>query len=159
EGARVLDGFSAEISLSGITFVTGKSGAGKSVVCRLAVALLRPDSGEVTLLGTRVDLAPERELIPLRAKVPYLVQGAALLDWLTVRENVALSKAPSARVDESIARVGLTALAGKYPPEIGPGAKKRTAIARALALAPRYLLFDEPTTGLDHEAKGQVNEV
>lgn len=157
----VLTGLSVEIPLEGITFVVGKSGSGKSVLCRLAVGLLKPDAGTVTLLGERVDTLPERKLAHLRAKVPYLVQGPALLDWLTLEDNVALPDARAktdGRVQEAMERVGLTPFASRFPPEVGPGIRKRAAIARALVLAPQALLLDEPTTGLDQEAAGQVNE-
>lgn len=156
---EVLTGFTAEIPLDRITFVVGRSGSGKSVVCRLAVGLLRPDAGEVELLGRRVDAMPERKLVALRREVPYVVQGPALLDWLTVRQNVALARkdATPAVIDELLARVGLEALADRHPSGLGPGVQKRVAIARALALEPRYLLFDEPTTGLDRRAARQVN--
>jgi phospholipid/cholesterol/gamma-HCH transport system ATP-binding protein len=157
----VLTNLSVEIPLEGITFVVGKSGSGKSVLCRLAVGLLKPDAGTVTLLGVRVDTLPERRLAHLRAKVPYLVQGPALLDWLTLADNVALPDAKAktdGRVEQALARVGLTPFAGRFPPEVGPGIRKRAAIARALVLAPRALVLDEPTTGLDKEAASQVNE-
>lgn len=157
----VLAGLSVELPLQGITFIVGKSGSGKSVLCRLGVGLLKPDAGEVHLLGQRVDTLPERSLSALRARVPYLVQGPALLDWLTLRANVALTDRAAledGRADAAIDRVGLRAFAERYPPQVGPGIRKRTAIARALVLAPRALLLDEPTTGLDSEAAGQVNE-
>ncbi len=158
----VLDGLSVEIPLEGLTFVIGKSGSGKSVLCRLAVGLLKPDEGSVTLLDEPVHTLPERALRPLRAQVPYLVQGPALLDWLTLLDNVLLATAHGPereqRAREALARVGLESVADRFPPAVGPGVKKRTAIARALALAPRFLLLDEPTTGLDREAAGQVNE-
>ena len=157
----VLNGLSVEIPLSGLTFIVGKSGSGKSVLCRLAVGLLKPDEGTVELLGERVDQLPERRLVPLRAKVPYLVQGPALLDWLTLENNVALARQGSpdeARVARAIEQMGLTALKDRFPPQVGPGIRKRTAIARALVLQPTCLLLDEPTTGLDQIAAGQVNE-
>lgn len=158
-GLQVLTGLSAEIPLNQVTFVVGRSGSGKSVLCRLAVGLLRPDSGQVELMGKRVDLLPERALVALRRQVPYVIQGPALLDWLTVRQNVALARRGATRtqVDDVLARVGLTPLADRYPPGLGPGVQKRIAIARALVLEPRYLLFDEPTTGLDRRAARQVN--
>jgi phospholipid/cholesterol/gamma-HCH transport system ATP-binding protein len=157
----VLDGLSVEIPLSGLTFIVGKSGSGKSVLCRLGVGLLKPDEGAVELLGERVDLLPERKLTGLRAKVPYLVQGPALLDWLDLEANVALAAkgdSRDARVQRAIDQMGLDALKHRLPPAVGPGIRKRTAIARALVLQPTCLLLDEPTTGLDSVAANQVNE-
>ncbi|MFZ5441235.1 MAG: ABC transporter ATP-binding protein [Myxococcota bacterium] len=157
----ILEGLSVEFPLSGITFIVGASGSGKSVLCRLAVGLLKPDAGEVFLFGERVDTLPERRLQPLRARAPYLVQGPALLDWLTLEANVALADPPSAkdgRARAALERVGLSAFAARKPPEVGPGIRKRAAIARALVLGPEVLLLDEPTTGLDKEAAGQVND-
>ncbi len=158
---QVLTNLSAAISLSGITFIVGKSGSGKSVLCRLAVGLLRPDSGEVLTVHERVDLLPERALRRVRASLPYLVQGPALLDWLSLEDNVALASDNSkadGRAREALERVGLGELAGRLPPAVGPGIRKRAAIARALVLAPKFLLLDEPTTGLDREAADQVND-
>ncbi|NVJ22061.1 ATP-binding cassette domain-containing protein [Myxococcus sp. AM011] len=162
EGGRsVLDGVTAEVSTRELTFIAGASGSGKSVLCRMAVGLLKPDAGRVELWGERVDTQPERELVRLRRRAPYLVQGPALLDWRTLRENVRLAdpKAPEDAVDSALAQVGLLEWADRLPPELGPGAKKRAAIARALVLKPRYLLLDEPTTGLDRRAATQVEEV
>ncbi|WP_163867162.1 ATP-binding cassette domain-containing protein [Myxococcus eversor] len=160
-GRNVLDGVTAEVSTRELTFIAGASGSGKSVLCRMAVGLLKPDAGSVELWGERVDTQPERELVRLRRRAPYLVQGPALLDWRTLRENVRLAdpKAPEDAVDSALAQVGLLEWADRLPPELGPGAKKRAAIARALVLKPRYLLLDEPTTGLDRRAATQVEEV
>jgi phospholipid/cholesterol/gamma-HCH transport system ATP-binding protein len=160
-GRRVLAGLSAELSTRELTFVAGASGAGKSVLCRLAVGLLRPEAGRVELLGERVDTQPERTLRKLRQRAPYLVQGPALLDWRTLRENVAMAAPGITReaAREALGLVGLEAAADRLPTELGPGAKKRAAIARALVLEPEYLLLDEPTTGLDRRAAAQVEGV
>lgn len=160
-GRPVLQGLTAQVSTHELTFIAGASGSGKSVLCRMAVGLLRPDAGQVELWGERVDSRPERELVRLRRKAPYLVQGPALLDWRTLRENVRLAdpEAPAEAVEAALAQVGLQEWADRLPPELGPGAKKRAAIARALVLKPRYLLLDEPTTGLDRRAAAQVEEV
>jgi phospholipid/cholesterol/gamma-HCH transport system ATP-binding protein len=160
-GRPVLTGLSAELSTREVTFIAGASGSGKSVLCRLATGLLRPDAGEVELFGEPAHRLPERALRALRRRAPYLVQGPALLDWRTLEENAALADrgASPARVREALARVGLGELAGRLPPQVGPGAKKRAAIARALVLAPEYLLMDEPTTGLDRVATAQVAQV
>lgn len=161
EGNRhVLRGLTADISTRELTYVVGASGSGKSVLCRLAVGLLRPDSGRVELLGERIDPLPERELRRVRHTVPYLVQGPALLDWRTLRENVQLADphAPMEAVEAALAQVGLERAMDRLPPELGPGSKKRAAIARALVLQPRYLLLDEPTTGLDRHAASQVEQ-
>ena len=161
DGPPVLDGLSATIEPTGLTFVVGRSGSGKSVLCRLAVGLIRPDAGTVSLLGEPVHLLPERKLRALRATVPYLIQGPALLDWLSLRSNVALASAGSmldGRAQAALEQVGLGTLGDRLPPQVGPGVKKRTAIARALVLAPKWLLLDEPTTGLDRDAAAQVNQ-
>ncbi len=160
-GAVVFAGVDLDVPAAGVTFVVGRSGAGKSVLCRLAVGLERPDGGRVELFGQPITGRPARALLPLRRVAPYLVQGPALLDWLTLRQNVALADpaAGGAAVDEALFRVGLGGVADKRPQQVGPGIRKRAAIARALLLRPRYLLFDEPTTGLDRPAARQVSEV
>ncbi len=155
---QVLRGVTVDLPLEGITFVVGKSGSGKSVLCRIGVGLLKPDHGEVWLLGERVDHAPERRLTELRARVPYIVQGHALLDWMTLEENIALaSSAHAPPVDEVMAQIGLTPFRTRKPPEVGPGIRKRASIARALRLTPRAMILDEPTTGLDRQAAELVN--
>lgn len=155
---QVLRGVDLTLPLQGITFIVGPSGGGKSVLCRLCVGLLKADQGQIELLGQRVDLMPERQLSPLRAQVPYVVQRHALLDWLTVERNVALACDDPHRVAKALQAVGIERVAHQRPPELGPGVRKRAAIARALVLEPRAMILDEPTTGLDRHAAGLVND-
>jgi phospholipid/cholesterol/gamma-HCH transport system ATP-binding protein len=159
--APVLRGLSADIPLSGLTFVVGQSGGGKSVLCKLAVGLLHPDAGRVQLDGEDVPSLGRAQLHALRRLYPYVVQGPALLDWLTAAENVALTGArpTPADVRAALDQADAGPLADLYPEALGPGAQKRVAIARALLLHPRYLLLDEPTTGLDNRAADAVNHV
>ena len=159
--SKVLRGLSASVPLSGLTFVVGQSGGGKSVLCKLAVGLLRPDAGRVELDGEDVPSLSRSALHALRRRCPYVVQGPALLDWLTAAQNVALAD-ERARPEEVLAALGQAdagALAERYPEALGPGAQKRVAIARALLLRPGFLLLDEPTTGLDNQAADAVNHV
>jgi phospholipid/cholesterol/gamma-HCH transport system ATP-binding protein len=151
---------SLELPAHGVSFVVGSTGAGKTVLCRMAVGLDRPDAGEVFLLGEPLHQRSDRELLLLRRRAPYLVQGPALLDWLTLRGNVAVA-APHApdKVEQALGRVGLSDLAGRLPGELGPGLAKRAAIARALVLDPELLVLDEPTTGLDARSAAQVATV
>jgi phospholipid/cholesterol/gamma-HCH transport system ATP-binding protein len=159
-GPAVLDGLSATLPTQGVTFVVGPSGSGKSVLCRLCIGLLKPDAGEVELWGEPVHALSEGALAKLRRRAPYLVQGPALLDWLTVEENVALA-APAKSLEaarRALDRVGLAEMALAKPAQLGPATQKRVSLARALALEPELLLLDEPTTGLDRAAARQVNE-
>jgi phospholipid/cholesterol/gamma-HCH transport system ATP-binding protein len=160
-GAPVLRGLSADIPLSGLTFLVGQSGSGKSVLCKLAVGLLRPDAGRVHLDGEDVPSLWRTRLHALRRRYPYVVQGPALLDWLTAAQNVALTddRASATDIRQALAQADAAPLADLYPEALGPGAQKRVAIARALLLHPRYLLLDEPTTGLDNRAADAVNHV
>jgi phospholipid/cholesterol/gamma-HCH transport system ATP-binding protein len=167
-GRQVLCGLDLEVPESGVTFVVGRSGAGKSVLSRCCVGLLRPDAGEIWIAGERIDLWPERALIELRCRVPYVVQGSGLIDWMDLMDNVAVPlvralRLPRAEAREraraALAQVGLSELEQKRPPEMGPGARKRAAIARALALRPRAILYDEPTTGLDAAAARRVDRL
>lgn len=167
-GRRVLAGVDLHVPRDGVTFVVGRSGVGKSVLSRCCVGLLRVDAGEVHVGGERVDQLPERALTRLRRRVPYVVQGSALLDWMDLRANVALPLIralglPEAeafeRADRALEQVGLAEVASKMPPDLGPGDRKRASIARALALEPEAILFDEPTTGLDAAAARRVDRL
>jgi phospholipid/cholesterol/gamma-HCH transport system ATP-binding protein len=157
-GAKsVLNGVSLEIPDGQNTVVIGPSGSGKSVTLKLIVGLLEPDQGRVVVDDARVHELDREQLAELRGRIGYVFQFAALFDSMTVAENIRLGLARrgydksdiDARIEESLAVVDLAGLEQKYPAELSGGMRKRVGIARAIALKPRYILYDEPTTGLD----------
>jgi phospholipid/cholesterol/gamma-HCH transport system ATP-binding protein len=136
----------------------GASGSGKSVVLKLALGLMRPDSGRIFVNGTRIDTLSERELLGLRADIGMLFQESALFDSLTVAENVGYRlteetdmpvEAARARVEEVLQFVGLAEFTDRMPSQLSGGQRRRVAIARAMASKPSLLLLDDPTVGLD----------
>ena len=154
---EVLNGLSLEIPDGQNTVIIGPSGSGKSVTLKLIVGLLEPDSGRVLVDDATVHELDREELATLRGRIGYVFQFAALFDSMTVAENIRLGLAKRgydeadivARIEESLAVVDLSGTADKYPAELSGGMRKRAGIARAIALKPRYILYDEPTTGLD----------
>src|SRR5438552_2677466 len=138
--------------------VIGYSGSGKSVAIKHIVGLLEPDEGEVWVDGREVPKLPRRELYELRSRVGYVFQFAALFDSYSIGENVAMGLRKQgllrpgeieARVHEALELVDLPDVANRFPAELSGGMRKRVGIARAVALRPKYMLYDEPTTGLD----------
>lgn len=136
----------------------GASGSGKSTILKLILGLLRPDSGQITVHGARVDQLPEIDLMPIRTQLGMVFQEGALFDSLTVRENVGYrlyeeTRMPldevDARVEEVLGFVGLGDFAERMPSQLSGGQRRRVAIARAMTSKPRTILYDEPTTGLD----------
>jgi phospholipid/cholesterol/gamma-HCH transport system ATP-binding protein len=136
----------------------GASGAGKSVILKLILGLIRPDSGRIVVNGQRVDTMSERDLLRVRATIGMLFQEGALFDSLTVDENVGYrlyeettmpAPAARARVEEVLGFVGLREFIDRMPATLSGGQRRRVAIARAIAASPALLLFDDPTTGLD----------
>ena len=157
-GKDVLNGFDLEVPRGATVALVGASGAGKSVVLKHIVGLLRADRGQVTVDGRGVAELDQEALYELRRKVGYVFQFAALFDSMTLAENVemGLRRIPGMsprdvrrRAAECLELVDLGGLGDRYPAEISGGQKKRAGIARAIATRPRYLLYDEPTTGLD----------
>jgi phospholipid/cholesterol/gamma-HCH transport system ATP-binding protein len=157
-GQQVLKGINLELETGKITTIIGGSGSGKTVLLKHLNALLRPDRGSVWVDGTDIIKLGERALNEIRRKFGVLFQGAALLDSMTLYENVAFPlrektrlKEPviSKKVESSLAQVDLTGMGYKYPAEVSGGMKKRAGLARALVTEPEIILFDEPTTGLD----------
>jgi phospholipid/cholesterol/gamma-HCH transport system ATP-binding protein len=157
-GAKVvLAGLSLEVPTGMNTVIMGGSGSGKSVTLKLIVGLLEPDSGRIEVDGKNVPELDRDELAELRGQIGYVFQFAALFDSMTVAENIRLGlvkrglddAAIRSRIEESLATVELSGQEDRYPAELSGGMRKRVGIARAVALRPRYILYDEPTTGLD----------
>jgi phospholipid/cholesterol/gamma-HCH transport system ATP-binding protein len=158
----VLDGVSLSVPEGGTTALFGPSGTGKSVLIKHIVGLIDPDDGDVIVDGVSIPSASRKQLNHVRQRVGYVFQGAALFDSLTVSENIRLGMSIDgchredteceARVAECLRLVNLpAAVTNLYPIELSGGMQKRVAIARAFAGHQRYLLYDEPTTGLDPE--------
>ena len=155
---QVLRGLDLEV-LDGETLsIIGFSGAGKSVLLKHMVGLIRPDSGDVVVDGQNVNELDVEDLNELRRDIGYVFQFAALFDSMNIAENVAmgLRRMPEmyddeimARVSECLALVDLEGIEDRYPSELSGGMVKRAGLARAIATKPTYLLYDEPTTGLD----------
>jgi len=158
-GAKeVLRGVDLSVGRGETVAILGASGSGKTVSLKLVNGLLRPEAGRIETLGYHVSDLTERELLPLRVKVSYLFQGGALFDSMTVFENIAFpilehtepsSEALRSRIAALLGLVRLEGIEALYPSELSGGMRKRVALARALALEPEIILYDEPTTGLD----------
>jgi phospholipid/cholesterol/gamma-HCH transport system ATP-binding protein len=164
---RVLSGFTLDIPDGETTIIIGFSGSGKSVALKHIVGLLEPDEGGVEVDGQPVHQLGHGELNALRATVGYVFQFAALFDSMTVADNIRLGLRRRglglAEIDErvrrSLALVDLPDSAARYPAELSGGMRKRVGIARAIALRPRYILYDEPTTGLDPVTSAVIDEL
>jgi phospholipid/cholesterol/gamma-HCH transport system ATP-binding protein len=155
---KVLRGFSLEVKDGETLAVVGQSGTGKSVALKHLVGLLRPDQGEVWVDGQNLGELTRDELYEVRRKVGYVFQFAALFDSLTIGDNLGLGlkrikgmtdSRIRERVHECLDLVELEGYEDKYPSQLSGGQKKRAGLARAIATEPKYLLYDEPTTGLD----------
>lgn len=164
----VLDDFCLEVAPSQTLVIMGPSGCGKSVTLKHMVGLLRPDSGEVYFEGTRIDKLSEEALKATRLQIGLLFQMSALFDSMSVFENIefpliehtALSKVQRAeRIAQALRTVDLDGAQDKLPSELSGGQRKRVALARAIVLSPRVVLFDEPTTGLDPVRADGINEL
>lgn len=154
----VLDGVSLEIRSGEVFFIVGQSGVGKSVLIKHLIGLLRPDSGAIYLDDVEVSRLDETALYPVRKRCGMVFQSATLFDSLSCIENVALPIRKHRRMRKKDAlveamkrleQVHMQEFAWVYPAALGEGMRKRVAIARTLTLDPEFVLFDEPTTGLD----------
>src|SRR6195952_1404169 len=165
---RVLDGFTLDVPEGETMVIIGYSGPGKSVALQQIVGLLEPDKGEVWVDSLNVPELPRRELYALRSRIGYVFQFAALFDSFTIGENVAMGLRKQgelddreivARVDEALDLVALPGVSERYPAELSGGMRKRVGIARAIALRPKYILYDEPTTGLDPVTSAVIDQL
>ena len=169
ETLDVLKGVSFHLDKGETLVIMGGSGSGKTVLLRIIDGLLRPDGGEMRLFGQNIAHLSEEELLPIRRRLGYVFQGAALFDSFTVEENVAFPlKEHAALPDDEMRRrvmhflslVGLDArVLPQLPSELSGGMRKRVGIARALIGEPDVLLFDEPTAGLDPTNSKMVGEL
>lgn len=162
----ILDGVDLSAGSGEILFVIGTSGAGKSVLIQQAVGLLKPDRGEIFIDQEDVTQKTEQEFYAVRKKCALVFQHATLFDSMTCAENVALPlrkhfslrpKEALSRANEFLEMVEMGPFAGTYPSALGDGMRKRVAVARALTLDPKYILFDEPTTSLDPVSARKVD--
>ena len=167
-GRTVLDGVTLSILKGETLCIIGGSGAGKSVTLKHIVGLLKPDRGCVKIDGVDVTHTKNGELAAARRKIGFLFQGAALLNSMTVYENVALPLREHERlqdaeirdrVEKKLALVGLEDAGQKFPAEISGGMKKRAGLARAIIRDPEIILYDEPTAGLDPVIGSTINDL
>jgi phospholipid/cholesterol/gamma-HCH transport system ATP-binding protein len=157
-GRVVLDNLDLAVSHGVTTAIIGPSGCGKTVLLKTIAGLIRPDRGKVFYREQEISGLSERNLIPVRRRMGFVFQGAALFDSMTVEQNIIFplehhgvgdAAGRAARCREVLGLVGLDGMQGRYPAELSGGQKKRVGLARAIALGPEVILYDEPTTGLD----------
>jgi phospholipid/cholesterol/gamma-HCH transport system ATP-binding protein len=165
---QILDGMTLSVP-KGMNFVLmGPSGSGKSVTLKHVIGILRPDEGSVQVDGQEVPTMDHAQLMALRRRMGYLFQNGALINWLSVEDNVALPLREHSklgrgeireRVHEVLKMVQMDHAAAQFPPSISGGMKLRTGLARALVTNPEYVLYDEPNAGLDPIISQQIHEL
>jgi len=148
--------------------ILGGSGSGKSVLVKEIIGIIKPDSGEILIDGEDIVPMNDSQLLEVRKKMGMLFQGSALFDSLTVGENIAYPlvehcECPESEIEGVVAKnlelVGLKGIEDKMPHDLSGGMQKRVALARAIAMDPEILLYDEPTTGLDPPNTNRINEI
>lgn len=165
----VLKGIDLTVNKGENVAVLGKSGSGKSVLIKIIVGLLKPDSGSLKVLEKEVEALEGKELDELRLRIGFSFQSSALYDSMSVFQNLAFpltmnvkhltKKEVADAVEEALGAVGLKEKAERMPAELSGGQRKRIGIARALILKPEIMLYDEPTAGLDPITSAEINEL
>jgi|SRR5665213_1272921 len=166
---EVLRGINLDVHNKENLVVLGRSGTGKSVLIKIVCGLLKPDSGQVNVLGKEVELLKYKELEALRLEIGFSFQSSALYDSMTVKENLAfplvrhsknLSRSEvKQKIEEVLDAVGLLQTINQMPSELSGGQRKRIGIARTLILRPKIMLYDEPTSGLDPITSIEINNL
>ena len=164
---HVLNGFDMELNAGENLVIMGKSGSGKSVMIKCLMGLMQPDKGKVEIMGLNVLNMEQQDLDQLRKQIGFLFQGSALYDSMTVRENLEfpLRKQKMQQSDkdelvyEALESVGLRHAVELMPDELSGGMKRRIALARAIILHPKIIIYDEPTTGLDPITAKEIIEL
>ncbi|MDA3861318.1 MAG: ABC transporter ATP-binding protein [Melioribacteraceae bacterium] len=169
ENNSVLQGVDLQINQGETLAIIGPSGCGKSVLLKHIIGLLEPDKGCVCIEGKNIQNLKKEELFEIRKLFGFLFQGAALFDSMTIEENITLPLVENnynlskSEMDKIVAKklelVGLTGIQSKKPSELSGGMKKRVGLARALVTNPKYILYDEPTTGLDPIMSDSIDEL
>lgn len=168
DGKPVLKNVSLSLNDGETLVILGRSGCGKSVTLKIILRLLEPDGGRVIIDGEDTTGYREERMMPIRKRMGMLFQGAALFDSLNVKENVAYSlrehttmseQQIAEKVAEALSFVELSGSERLMPSELSGGMKKRVALARAIVLDPKYMFYDEPTTGLDPLTSRKINEL
>lgn len=166
-GKEVLRGISLEIRDGETLVILGMSGAGKSVLLKHIMRLFKPDKGEIYIDGREITGLPRKEIYKIRRSFGYVFQEPALFDSLTIYENVEMPLVEHGfsrgeieeKVKWALEMVALEGVENKFPDELSGGMRKRVGIARAIVQMPRYLIYDEPTTGLDPVTADKINEL
>lgn len=166
---KILNGVDLDIEEGRITAVIGKSGTGKSVLLKNIIGIMKPDKGEIFFRDKDIVKMNKEELLEIRKNIGYLFQDAALFDFMSVEDNIKFplveqlgmkeGKELSGRVAELLELVGLPGTEKKFPSELSGGMRKRVGLARAIAVKPKIVLFDEPTTGLDPILAESIDEL
>jgi len=164
----VLKNVSFSIPRGKTTVILGGSGSGKSTMLKHLIGLLKPTAGQILINGSDIAMMNEQEFIEVRKRIGVLFQGSALLNSLTIADNVALPMREHTKLEEStmqvmvrmkLGLVGLSGFENYYPSQLSGGMKKRAGIARAMALDPEFLFFDEPSAGLDPITAAGLDEL